>query len=646
MCDRKAGHYFRRNGGEVTLPTNPAVIETDGITWAKTLYPHLFSRPFTEYQKEFWEWGWQIDSGRRYRPRIECQPRGVGKSTNAEAWVVSLIARKKRKMIGYVSMEEAKATKHFDSIKSLLESDQLLKYYPHCKPRIQKLKDTAAQWSREAIVTEDGSMVIPLTLLGSSRGWKSSTGSRFDCFILDDIDKLGQSPDFTKKLIEMLKGEILAAGDDKTAVLMPQNLIYRDSICSQILDHRADILSDRQFQGPYPLLKWYDAQKVDIEGDETGAKQWIITQGEPFDKAIDLDYAAGLLNTFGKVTFDRECQQLVNQIEDDKDFREWDEVYHIITQSEFLRVMKQYGEDVWNEKRSCPQIPTRWNVGMGFDWGTTRKHPSAVVLTAKPAENSPLKSCQFAFAEIIRPEFPLDSFQTPELVSPGRVAQAVQDKLHQWNVLESQIELQLMSHEASAALNTMAIDLKDEIKQFWDKWKPKRGSGVPQVQNLLEIDRTKDHPFRRYPKGYIKDGEDVGGHPLKGCPRFFFIVEDGQGELMIDQIGNLFVVGAKDADGFARARFEIPIYSYRNSGDKKIDDDFVDAWLGLENIFGVDSQSLTKEEAIQKHMPEHLVNDKRPYRAERDLEVHFARKEAQKKAKAEYEDVVAFDLYD
>lgn len=628
-------------------PQLGAELEAKGWeVWVRTLFPHFFTRPFTQYQKEFWEWGWQIESNRRYRPRIECEPRGVGKSTNAEVLVVNLLARQKRKMIGYVSLEEGKAGKHFDTIRTMLESEKFLEHYPHCQPKVQKLKDTAAQWSRDAIVTTGGAMVVPLTLLGSSRGWKSSEGHRFDVIVLDDIDKLGQSTEFTTKLIELLKGEILAAGDDNTVVIMPQNLIYRDSICSQIRDHRADILSDRVFCGPYPLLKWYDAEKVDIEDDSTGAKRWTITAGEAFDPAIDLKYAENLLNNYGKALFDRECQQLVTQIEDDKDFREWNEIYHIITVSEWRAVMEQYGEPVWNENAQRPQIPLRWHVGLGMDWGTTRAHPAAVMFTARPGQNCPLHTCHFAFAELLRPEFPTDSHQTPELVSPGRVAQGVNEILESWGVQDSQISLRLMSHEASAAQSTMAVDLPKEDKQFFGKWKAKRGSGVPQIQSLLEIDYTKAHPFRRYPQGYKINRQDVSGLPLKGSPRWFFIVDDSQGELLVDELGNLFVAGAKDAKGFARVRFEFPIYNHRNSGQKKIDDDITDAALGLMNIFGVDAASLTKEEAIQSYMPKHLVEKTRPYKPEHDLEIFFARQDAQKQAEKEWSGVKTFSIYD
>jgi len=578
-------------------------------TWCRTLFPHYFSRPFTEYQKEFWKWGWTIEPKKYYRPRVECEPRGVGKSTNAEALVVNLVARKKRRMIGYLSLEETKATKHFETIKSMLESEALLEYYPHCKPKVQKLKDTAAQWSREAIVTESGAMIVPLTLLGSSRGWKSSTGDRFDVLVLDDIDKLGQSPDFTQKLIEMLKGEILAAGDDTTLVIMPQNLIYRDSICSQVHDQRADILSDRIFCGPYPLLKWYDAEKRDIEGDTTGAKEWVITSGEAFDPAISVEYAQRLLNKFGKKLFDRECQQQVYDIEDDKDFREWSEVYHLITHSEFRATMEALGEEVWDERNERIKIPARWNVGMGFDNGTTVGHPSAVSIVGRPSASSPMQNSHFMIGEIIMPKFPRPAFETPELVSPGRVALAIKQFLGKWGIAESQVKLRLMSHEASSARNTMMLDLPEDMQEFFGKWTAKKGSGVSQIQNVLEIDYTKPHPFRKYPKGTVKQGVDVSGQPINGCPRMFFLVADDQGELKIDPNGTLYVAGAKDADGLARTRFEMPLYSQYNTGQAKIDDDLVDALRGLMNVFSVEPSDKTKEELMLEKMPEHFQGE-------------------------------------
>lgn len=593
---------MRANGIEVGDPSNFTRHE-----WARHYFPNQFNRPFAEYQKEFWDWGWDIEPKEYYRPRVECEPRGVGKSTNAEAWVCSLVARKKRKMIGYVSLEEDKATKHFDSIRALLESEKLLTDYPHCRPKVQKLRNVATNWSREALVTESDAMIVPLSMQGSSRGWKSPTGDRFDCIVLDDIDKLGMSVDLIAKLLEMLKGEILAAGNDNTVVLMVQNLIHRDSICSQVYDQRADILADRMFRGPYPILSHYEAEKVAIEGDDNSAQKWVITSGQAYDPAIPVEYAEKLLNKFGRSIFDRECQQDVFKVDDEKDFREWDELYHVITYSEFREFFRSQGIEVWSEARNHPFIPQNWNIGMGLDWGTTPGHPTVAAPFARPAMNTPLNDCFFGFTEIVLPKFPHTVGEDAPLVSPGRVAAAIKSRLAEWNVTEDQVSTRLMSHEASAALNTMVIDLPDELKTYFNKWQPKRGSGVPQVQNMLEIDHSRPHPFRA---------------GLMGRTRFYLVVPDKQGQVMVGELGKRHVAQPTDYKGLARARFEIPLYSHISTGKAKIKDDYVDAMLGLANKFMVPATPLSKQEQREGALPEHLQNKERiikenPQEAER-----------------------------
>jgi hypothetical protein len=106
---------------------SPAYLESEGWEhWCRYFFPDSFSRPFTQYQRAFWEWGWEVQSDTYYRPRVECEPRGVGKSTNVQTWIVSLLARKRRRAIGYVSREASKASQHFAAIKRKLENPKLL----------------------------------------------------------------------------------------------------------------------------------------------------------------------------------------------------------------------------------------------------------------------------------------------------------------------------------------------------------------------------------------------------------------------------------------------------------------------------------------------------------------------------------------
>jgi hypothetical protein len=535
--------------------SNSALESARNGEWAKHFYPSLLTRPFTSYQNEFWNWAIELEKDAKPRPRIECQPRGAGKSTHSRTLVTYLLARKIKSYVLYICATDHQAQKHFNAIKTMLESEKLLKAYPHLNPQAQKHRPNVARsWSSERLVTKEGQVVEFISLLSNARGFTTEEGKRPDVFVLDDIDDSKDSPHLVNKKLDILKYSILPARADNTLVLFAQNLIHRDSICQKIRDQRADILSDRIFVGPYPLMKRYEAVKEDIEDETTGAKRWRIVSGEAFDEAIPLETCEQLLNEMGRDAFERECQQDVHRVSDDKDFREWNEIHHIITYSEFKAFFEKYSIPIWNYESNAPQIPSNWNVGLGLDWGTTIGHPTVITAVARPNQSAPLNDCFFVFMETCLPKYPLASHEEIPLVSPGRVAEALQDALREWNVSHSQIKMQLMSHEASTALNTMRVDLQDHLKTFFSKWKAQKGSGVAQIQNLLEINKTKPHPFRSEPIGIgsSRNGSDntngnaqinqsIVGEPIMGRPRIFFIVPDEQGKLIADGSGKLFV---------------------------------------------------------------------------------------------------------
>lgn len=631
---KKIGPHFEK----LFAPTPEKVERAGPQAWAKRFYPQSFSRDFTSYQNDFWNWGWEIQPDTYYRPRVECAPRGAGKSTTAETWLVSILARKRRKTIGYVSGTDAKANQHFSGIKRKLENAELLRAYPHLRPQVQKYRNAFNSWSQDRLVTEAGQVIIPITLQGSNRGFKSEEDIRFDLLIFDDIDSLGESPDVIAKNLDLLKSEIILAGYANTLIVVFQNLIHRDSIVTQIMDHRADILSDRDFRGPYPLMRWFDAEKIDLPD---GGKRWVITAGEPYDPALPKEYCESILNQIGKDLFERECQQDVYKVAEDKDFREWDEVYHIVTQSELAAGF----QGVILKDPNGFFIPNRWHVGRGLDWGTTRQHPAVTAYVTRPDKTCPFSDDHFVISEIVMPQFPFDPSLASEVVSPGRVAHAIKTRERDLRIMGSQIEQSKMSHEASAAKNTLMLDLPQELTTFFNKWKAAKGSGVPQLQNMLEIDRTKPHPFRRYPAGHPH-----AGMPLMGRPRIYFVVADKQGELFCDVDGKLRVRGATDSTGLARCRYEMPLYSHRNAGKKKIDDDFVDALRGLMSTFGVASGQLTEQEQViqaipEKYRPENLQNERGGFDRP-ELEMTYNFQQAQAKARLQVSQIITFDEFD
>lgn len=88
-----------------------------------------------------------------------------------------------------------------------------------------------------------------------------------------------------------------------------------------------------------------------------------------------------------------------------------------------------------------------------------------------------------------------------------------------------------------------------------------------------------------------------------GRPSIIVAVADGQGELYVDDVGRLRVVGARDSEGLARLRYEMPLYNQHNQGDAKIDDDAVDGFRGLMVTFGVRADRKTLEERVDDQMP-------------------------------------------
>jgi hypothetical protein len=72
--------------------------------------------------------------------------------------------------------------------------------------------------------------------------------------------------------------------------------------------------------------------------------------------------------------------------------------------------------------------------------------------------------------------------------------------------------------------------------------------------------------------------------------------------LYLDGNGKLRVVGATSSAGLARCRYEMPLYSHRNTGQKKIDDDFVDSFRGLMATFGVSADNLTQSEVAERNL--------------------------------------------
>lgn len=567
-------------------------VEAHWRTWLRELFPKYITE-FAQYHVDFWEWVWAVEPGKQPRTFVAIWPRAGGKSTSAELAAVALGARKVRRYILYVSATQEQADDHVQNVGALLESSSVERYYPDLATRALNKFGSSKGWRRNRLRTQSGFTIDALGLDTAQRGVKLEE-QRPDCIIVDDIDEETDSLPLTEKKIKILTRALIPAGASDVAILFVQNLVHKDSVFSRLVtgDGRADFLADRIVSGPTPALKNFTFERED-------SGRYVITSGLPTWSEMGLDRCQEMIDDMGLLAFRAECQHEVDLIGAEKDFREFNEIYHVVTWSEYAAGFDRIGANV-RDTNGRPWIPQRWLKGRGLDWGTTPEHPTAVHHVAVPSEAEPLHTKKFVYREIVRPTWPpADPHGTVEVVSPGRIASAIRDAERPWaEVMASS----LMSHEASAALNTFIVDLPEDLRVFFSKWKPRRGSGVPQVQEALTIDYSKPHPFRRYPQGYVTLDGDLSGQPIMGCPSLFLIVEDGQGELYVDNEDMLRVRGATNERGMARLRAEMPVYNQYNTGQSKIFDDSVNGLCGLANTFFVPAASLTRDERVERQL--------------------------------------------
>jgi hypothetical protein len=188
------------------------------------------------------------------------------------------------------------------------------------------------------------------------------------------------------------------------------------------------------------------------------------------------------------------------------------------------------------------------------------------------------------------------------------------------------MSISLMSHEASTALNTYTMDMPAGYKLRFEKWKPDRRAGIAVLQNYMEIDRAKPHPFR--PR-------------LMGRPRLYLVVADDEGELYYNADESPCVRPARRARGLVRLRAEIPAYHYPlgSSGieaqylEKRFDD-AIDPLRAIADRFFPRSAPMTDAEKFEAVLPDRL---KKEAYAEMTFEVRHRADQARQTAYITYQ---------
>jgi hypothetical protein len=613
------------------------VIERDYNRWLTLYYPRAVSKPMGFFHKELWSWVWQIELDTphpEYDAFFGIWSRGFGKTTSGNLTIAAVGARKKRHYGWLLSRTQLQANQKLLTVRQSISrmDNNFLRDYPHmAKARTEE--GHSLGWNTQRLICSHGDSVeFILESIGldvAARG-ANLEFQRPDLIIPDDIDNLHDSPYVVEKNIETLTKSILKAGSADKIVLGLQNLIHRDSIFSQIADGRAKFLMNRYVSGPHPALMG-DFQYEERETER--GPRFVILSGTPsWPEGFGLDECTKALNDDGPEAFETECQHNVTKAHEDATFREFDPVYHCITVSDFMRFYVGHKAITHNLQPLSVDIDSRGiasrlslprgDVAMAQDWGSNIKHPCANRWLWRPGDRVPLSDSIFFLREMCWPTFPPVSNDPRATPSYGQLHVAILEVEKSMGILSRHdrdklsILFRLFSHERPEGAVAYWRDhgeLSRREPLMFDPIDTKEAKeGILHLQELQHINYSQYHPFRIDPRTLNEVpkhdcricGWKHNGEHLRGRPRAYYVVADGQGELIVNKLGKLEAKPAIDELGQARTRWEYPRHRPRETADgeektaAKRDDDIIDTDRALVGRVWYMVKHLTLEEQI------------------------------------------------
>lgn len=550
-ADKQEAASRRQDSVKSPKNTQAVALERKGAeAWLSRLGPRTFTGAFAPFHSDFWAWYWEIRLKLLRGETLELDEmaalliwgRGMGKSSNVEWCCIMEGALAAGGFVMYVSGTEKQAREHVAAIKNRLESSLIAEYYPGMsKPEIGAHGNQRG-WRQDYLATQSGWGILPVGLDQGIRGGRKDD-TRFSLIVLDDIDDHDDSPAAVEKKLDTISRTILPAGDADTIVLFAQNLIHEDSVLNQIYTRRSDVLADRKVFGPY---KSFD--DVELEADEVNAGKWLIRQATPTWEHFDMRAARLFLSRSGRKGFMAEYQHDFNDDKTEYVLKNWRDAVHVITRSQFAM---KYGTRT---------VPSYW-AKRGFnDWARTKtaRHANVAGFLATSAQNTALPGMTFLYdcmsfeagteaddvarriLETLSPTVTVQGrVQTWEAVlrahvtregiegfvtDPTKAIAARRDVLAKVipALVKPILSAQKMNNfRGSHEQNNGALKVYREVYGLpFVATNPGSDGGLELLNHVMQIDRTKPHPFKP-----DRLGED-GLYEL-GFSRFFLVVEDG-----------------------------------------------------------------------------------------------------------------------
>jgi hypothetical protein len=321
-------------------------------------------------------------------------------------------------------------------------------------------------------------------------------------------------------------------------------------------------------QHPFKSQTWYDYQKLTMNP--------VMVAQE-----LDIDYNASQPN---------------------KVYPDYNEAYHVVTQSEVMRALPSF-----RDSKGKFRIPIGHKVVMGEDVGQTEEHAHVLLwfVTLKEGtvtvDGIDLSGSVLMYREIVLPPH----------TTPRKGAMIIKEA-ESSNYEHMLVYDRMISQEALTERDIY----EEEYGLSFRHWKPDYNTGIARVRDYLEVTNLhQPHPFRestradKYPNGV----------PIMGRPSLFLVSDDAQGELHYNQtLQNYTVHMPEDNKGLIRTRFEFPAYHYASSEvgkevkkmrPKKTFDDAMDVVRCVATDCFAPISPLTDEERYERGLPDTLKRD-------------------------------------
>ncbi len=611
----------------VMASRDAAEIEEDWRLWLPAIAPKTFTSPFEDFHAEFLDWYWALLSLRAAgEPVPENLPlagllalgRGLGKSTILEAIALAEGAHISRSFGVYISSTQDKAREHLQSIRDLIESSEVARYYPGLSnPRLGKFGNQRG-WRAEAVYTDSGFGIVAASLEQGIRGLRDSE-IRPTFLLFDDIDERDDSPVIKQEKFDTIRFDALPMLAPFGVAIFAQNLIYSGSIMDDTIKRKLDWFHLRHAVGPVNTFK------DDLEIEKVDGRPTIIA-GTPNWSRIGRREGQALLDLIGEEAIYRECQNKTAPSSEKLVWKGFSESLHVITWEQFATVFKR------------SRIPEHWNLYAGYDAGSTGpdRHPAVFSVAAVAAENTPLAGDVFIIYEYVAEASHTEDDMARALIEDlaalcahPKLAEAASLVRRSYEPNTSESAAWSLRARAGASVPFKVFrgshEANSERKTFRMKWglpiiagKAGKTEGLSQLHFYLKPER-KTHPF--------KPG-------VEGKPNIYLVVANDQ------------LLSPRDRYGLARHRWEATNLKWdanvtTRDVPTKFGDDATDAAKQYLQTFALQAKPLTYQEQIHAAMPEpvrEMLEEAQAQRhgltPEQELMAVLARQEARKKIRS------------